>query len=85
MTKDQAGLGIWFAPDGLAIPLAPGAERLAKCKLGPYYQRMPGGGKSLFAAGESPRGVQLTGLRVYVAEGKGKCCHAASWRAIALG
>lgn len=142
VVKDQPSSGIHFGPDGLAIPLAPGSERLAKCKvrmpdgrcteggrckggmalfwllppaawqdgawrasrlcyrtqlcllrsslhsrhlspsfvpmlhnplpptqLGPYYARLPDGGKSLFAAGESGRGTLLAGLRVYLAEG----------------
>lgn len=73
VVKDAPGSGIWFGPDGLHIPLVPGAEQAAKCKLGPYYARLPDGGKSLFAASESGRGTQLVGLRAYVREGKGKC------------
>lgn len=72
MVRDSEGQGIWFGPDGLHIPLAASSEQLAKCKLGPYYARMPDGGKSLFAVGENARGVQLVGLRAYVAEGKGE-------------
>lgn len=34
VVKDQPGSGIHFGPDGLAIPLAPGNERAAKCKVG---------------------------------------------------
>lgn len=34
VVKDQPGSGIHFGPDGLAIPLAPGSERTAKCKVG---------------------------------------------------
>ncbi|KAL4458167.1 hypothetical protein ABPG75_013032 [Micractinium tetrahymenae] len=70
--RDGEGLGIFFGPDGLHIPLARGSERTAKCKLGPYYARMPDGGKSLFGPGENARGTQLVGLRVYVAEGAGE-------------
>lgn len=33
MIRDGEGLGIFFGPDGLHIPLAPGSERTAKCKL----------------------------------------------------
>ncbi|PSC73341.1 ATPase AAA [Micractinium conductrix] len=72
VVRDAAGQGLFFGPDGLHIPLAPGNERLAKCKLGPYYSRLPDGGKCLFAAGESGKGVQLMGLRAYVAEGRGE-------------
>jgi hypothetical protein len=72
VVRDQAGQGIFLGPDGLHIPLAPGNERLAKCKLGPYYSRLPDGGNNLFAVGESARAVQLTNLRVYVREGEGE-------------
>lgn len=71
VVRDAPSSGIFFGPDGLHIPLAPGAEQAAKCKLGPFYARLPGGGKSLFAEGESARGTQLVGLRAYVAEGSG--------------
>lgn len=57
--------------DGLAIPLAPPAERLAKSKLGAYYSRRPGGGRHLFTEGApvkgGARGTELASLRVYVA------------------
>jgi hypothetical protein len=72
VVRDQAGQGIFLGPDGLHIPLAPGNERLAKCKLGPYYSRLPDGSNNLFAAGESAKAVQLTNLRVYVREGDGE-------------
>jgi hypothetical protein len=72
VTRDDPASGIYFGADGLAIPLMAGRERLAKCKLGPYYARLPDGGKSLFAPGESQRGVQLAWLRVYVARGGGE-------------
>ena len=79
--RDQSGCGIYFGPDGLAIPLAAAAtpgSQAARCKLGPYYARMPDGGKSLFAAGDGGGGrggggaAQLTRLRVYVAQGGGE-------------
>lgn len=70
--RDQPGVGIVFGADGLAIALSPGTEKLARCKLGPYYAKMCDGGKSLFAVGESPRATELTSLRVYVSEGTGK-------------
>lgn len=41
-------------------------------KLGPYYEKAPGGGRTLFAAGEEAKrgkGVLLRWLRVYVAAG----------------
>lgn len=70
--RDGEGLGIWFGADGLHIPLSLGNERLAKCKLGPHYARMPDGGKSVFAEGENARGAQLVGLQAYVAVGQGE-------------
>lgn len=69
VTRDNPSSGIHFGADGLAIPLAAGKERMAKCKLGPYFARLPDGGNSLFAPGESQRGAPLTWLRVYVAQG----------------
>ena len=33
------------------------------CRLGTYYERLPGGGRSLFADGESLKGTQLTDLK----------------------
>lgn len=71
VVKDAPNSGIFFGPDGLHIPLAPGNERAARCKLGPYYARMPGGGKSLFGESEGAA-TQLAGLRAYVAEGSGE-------------
>lgn len=68
VVKDQPGSGIYFAPDGLHVPLAPGNERAAKCKLGPFFARLPGGGKALFAPDEKAA-TTLVGLRAYVAAG----------------
>lgn len=69
--RDEAGQGIYFGPDGITIPLAPGNERFAKSKLGAYYARRPNGGRHLFTEGSpvrgSSRGTQLVSLRVYVA------------------
>ena len=38
---------------------------MARCKLGPYYERRPDGGGSLFAAGERAGGAALAALRAY--------------------
>ena len=54
-------------PSSPAAPLPPFPPTLLQ--LGPYYARLPDGGKSLFAASETGRGTQLAGLRVYLAEG----------------
>ena len=54
----------------MTIPLAPSNPRLAKSRLGTYYARLPDGGRSLFAEGETGKeGAQLKSLRVWVAEG----------------
>jgi hypothetical protein len=37
----------------------------ASCRLGTYYDRLPGGGRSLFAEGENLKGTQLTDLKVH--------------------
>lgn len=48
---DYVEKGICFAPDGLRC-LVPGSERIARSKLGPYYDVMPNtGAKTLFNDG----------------------------------
>lgn len=52
--RDGEGLGIFFGPDGLHIPLAPGSERTAKCKLvGGGLQQMGVVGSCAAAGGVS--------------------------------
>lgn len=65
---DKLAVGIKFGPDGLSIPLAPDSPRRAKSRLGSYYSKAPGGGRSLFGAGEDPKGAELTELRAYTAQ-----------------
>ncbi len=60
---DKADFGPHFGAEGLIIPLQPGRERLAKSRLGTYYARRAGGGRSLFAPGEEKR-AQLVDLKV---------------------
>ena len=60
---DEDGAGPKWGPDGLQINLE---NRGARSRLGSYYERMPGGGKSIFGAGG---GAELKELRVYVALG----------------
>lgn len=60
---DEDGAGPKWGPDGLQIDLE---NRGARSRLGSYYERMPGGGKSMFGAGG---GAALKELRVYVALG----------------
>lgn len=71
---DRADSGIQFGPEGLTIHLgSTGAKpRLAKSRLGSYYAKLPGGGRSLFAEGESNKGTELTDLKVWVAKGRGE-------------
>ena len=71
MSNDRADFGIQFGAEGLTIALQPGRERLAKCRLGTYYARLPSGGRSLFAPEENLKGTELVDLKVFVAEGKG--------------
>lgn len=61
---DMPETGPVFGMDGLAINLA-GGSRGARCKLGPYYERLPDGSNSLFASDEKLR-CGVTDLRVYV-------------------
>ena len=51
----------------------PTRSHLAALCPHPSPASLPDGGKCLFAAGESGKGVQLMGLRAYVAEGRGAC------------
>ena len=65
---DKPEAGIQFGPDGLTIPLAADSPRRAKSRLGSYYAKAPGGGRSLFAAGEDPKRAELVDLRAYTAQ-----------------
>mmetsp|Transcript_8211 Transcript_8211/g.13839 ORF Transcript_8211/g.13839 Transcript_8211/m.13839 type:complete len:86 (-) Transcript_8211:343-600(-) len=61
---DEPYHGPRFGADGLYIPLKGGNN--ARCKLGPYYERMPDSTNSIFAKGEDASGTLLTSLKVYV-------------------
>ena len=66
---DEDGKGPKWGPDGLAIDLE---ERVAKSRLGSYYDAMPNGSKSIFGGISLTGGggaAQLKELRVYVALG----------------
>lgn len=70
-TIDEPETGPRFGSDGLTIRMTPGQERLANSKLGPYYEAMPGGGRSVFAPNEGTKvtgsvATELTMLRTYV-------------------
>ena len=57
-------LGPCFGTDSLVIPMEKSNPKLARSKLGSYFERFPGGGSSLF--GKKRGGsVQLKDLKVY--------------------
>jgi len=51
-----------FSPDALVIPMLKSNPRLARSKLGSYYDRLPDGGNSLFGKDSN---VQLKDMKVY--------------------
>jgi len=59
---DMPETGPRFGADSLVIPLAANNGRLARSKLGSYYERLPDGGKSLFGNEAS---ATLKELKVY--------------------
>ena len=80
---DRPGVAIQFGAEGLIIPLNSqngASERMAKCRLGTYYARIPStgssgeraapGGRSLFSPRERDlKKTELVSLKVYVASG----------------
>ena len=85
---DRAGIAIQFGAEGLIIPLSSqrdgASERMAKCRLGTYYAKIPSstssksggqqraapGGRSLFSPKEKDlKKTELVSLKVYVASG----------------
>ena len=65
-TIDEPEAGPSFGADGLVIPMAPGRERIARSKLGPYYECMPDGSRSVFAPADDAAAAKLARLAVYV-------------------
>ena len=59
---DLPETGPSFGADSLVIPLAEDNPKLARSKLGSYYERLPDGTQSLFGKDAS---VQLRELKVY--------------------
>lgn len=59
---DMPETGPRFGADSLVIPLATNNGRLARSKLGSYYERLPDGGTSLFGKEAS---ATLKELKVY--------------------
>ena len=68
---DKPAEGVAFGAEGLNC-LAPRREREAKSRLGTFYAKMPGGGRSLFGIADDPKAAQLSSLKCYVAEGAGE-------------
>ncbi len=60
---DVPEAGPSFGADGLVVPLSRDNPRLARSKLGTYYERFPDGTNSLF--GREGASVQLKDLKVY--------------------
>lgn len=59
---DNPESGPSFGADSLVIPLAKGNPKLARSKLGSYYERLPDGTNTIFGKDAS---VQLKDLKVY--------------------
>lgn len=59
--RDDPDYGISFGPDGLVIELQSGRERVARSKLGPYFERGPENLPSLFGGA-----AELVELKVLV-------------------
>jgi len=82
---DRSGVAMQFGAEGLIIPLSSrdgASERMAKCRLGTYYAKIPSssssgnqqaaapGGRSLFSPKEKDlKKTELVSLKVYVASG----------------
>jgi hypothetical protein len=63
--SDRPEKGPIFGSDSLAVPMTRQNEKLCQCNLGPYYEKLPGEGRSLFAPSEG-RECTLTDLKVFV-------------------
>lgn len=63
---------IQFGAEGLTLLASQGNEKMAKCRLGTYYARMPDGSRTLFAKNEDPKRTELVSLKAYVMEGEGE-------------
>ncbi|VEU41296.1 unnamed protein product [Pseudo-nitzschia multistriata] len=61
--QDLPETGPSFGADSLVIPLEKSSPRVARSKLGSYYERFPGGGNTLF--GKRGSSVRLKDLKVY--------------------
>ena len=79
IATDAPEMGISFGPDALVVPLAEGgSQRVARSKLGPYFERGPNGERTLFefggdggdggTAGRGGGAAELVELTVLVGE-----------------
>ena len=59
---DEPEIGPSFSPDALVIPMGQSGPKVARSKLGSYYERLPDGTNSLFGKDAA---VQLKDLKVY--------------------
>ena len=64
-TIDEPECGPKFGADDLIIPMDPGSERIARSKLGPYYEVMPDKTRSVFTSEEGGQ-AKLKELKAYV-------------------
>lgn len=62
---DEPGKGPQWGPDGMKIGLS---AKAGASRLGTYYERMPGGGRSLF--GDEGNKAKLKYVRVYTGLGE---------------
>ena len=62
-TIDEPETGPRFGSDGLVMMMNPGTERIVTSKLGPYYELMPDGSRSVFS--RKPGSDEMSELRVY--------------------
>jgi len=61
--QDLPEIGPSFGTDSLVVPMDKSNPKLARSKLGSYFERFPGGGNTLF--GKRGSSVQLKDLKVY--------------------
>jgi len=61
--QDLPEIGPSFGADSLVLPFEKSNPKVARSKLGSYYERFPGGGNTLF--GKRGSSVQLKDLKVY--------------------
>eukprot|EP00904_Undaria_pinnatifida_P007042 jgi/Undpi1/3468/HiC_scaffold_16.g06840.m1 len=63
---DKPECGPLFGSDGFGVGMQKGSERLGRSKLGSYYERLPGGGNSIFSPYDDGGLAQIVELKAYV-------------------